>query len=156
LPPSRRSRRTVTDAELTHDTRPVAEEPGRTTYRVRFTTTRPHFGGERWWFRCPRTWERVSKLYLPLGGREFWSRGAYRLGYGCQRESRRDRLLRRARKINLRLGGDGCLWGIPDKPKGMHGRTYERLALRLLEAERRIDESMLPMLARWMARYGAP
>jgi len=64
--------------------------------------------------------------------------------------------LRRARKINLRLGGNGCLRGIPDRPTGMHWRTYERLAGRLLEAERRIDESMLPLVARLMARYGAP
>ena len=47
--------------------------------------SQPHFGGRRWWFVCPRLNRRVRKLYLPLGGRHFWSRHAYRLGYASQR-----------------------------------------------------------------------
>jgi hypothetical protein len=43
-------------------------------YRVGLTTTRPHFGGLRWWFVCPlsvegtRCGRRVGKLYLPPAG----------------------------------------------------------------------------------------
>jgi hypothetical protein len=40
--------------------------------RIYLATSRPHFGGSRWWFVCPRTDRRVRKLYLPLGGRHFW------------------------------------------------------------------------------------
>ena len=58
--------------------------------RVPLVTTRPHFGGIRWWFLCPvalkgGTRLPVAKLYRPLGGREFGSRQALGLTYGsCQ------------------------------------------------------------------------
>src|SRR5262245_48855510 len=32
--------------------------------RTYLATTRPHFGGLRWWFVCPRLNRRVRKLYL--------------------------------------------------------------------------------------------
>jgi hypothetical protein len=65
-------------------------------------TTRPPFGGLRWWFVCPHLNRRVRKLYLPLGGRHFWSRHAYELAYASQRETKYDRALRRARKLRLK------------------------------------------------------
>src|SRR5215218_3552246 len=36
-------------------------------YRIALTTTRPPFGGVRWWFVCPRSSRQVMKLHLPLG-----------------------------------------------------------------------------------------
>jgi hypothetical protein len=48
----------------------------------------------------------MRKLYLPLGGRHFWSRRAYELAYASQRETKFDRARRSARKPRLRLGGD--------------------------------------------------
>jgi hypothetical protein len=56
-------------------------------YRVRLTTTRPRFGGLRWWFVCPLVVQgcpcerRVGKLYLPPGGRYFGCRHCYALTY---------------------------------------------------------------------------
>jgi hypothetical protein len=56
-------------------------------YRVRLTTTRPRFGGLRWWFVCPlvvngRTCgRRVGKLYLPPRGRYFGCRRCHDLTY---------------------------------------------------------------------------
>ncbi len=50
-------------------------------YAVPLIYTTPRFGGLRWWFRCPATWRRCTKLYLPNGGRRFLSRHAYRLRY---------------------------------------------------------------------------
>jgi hypothetical protein len=44
--------------------------------KIFLATTRPPFGGLRWWFVCPRSNRRVRKLYMPLGGRHFWSRCA--------------------------------------------------------------------------------
>jgi hypothetical protein len=35
--------------------------------KIYLATTRPHLGGLRWWFVCPRSNRRVRKLYLPLG-----------------------------------------------------------------------------------------
>ena len=93
-------------------------------------------------------------LFLPLGGHRFLSRGAYRLGYACQRETRSDRLMRKARKLHRALGGQGeALDGdILDKPKGMHWRTYERKVARWQAAEERADEAWLASLAPVMGR----
>jgi hypothetical protein len=95
--------------------------------KIFLTTTRPSFGGLRWWFVCPRLNRRVRKLYLPLGGRHFWSRRAYRLAYASQRETVYDRAMRRARKLYLKLGGDPADDAYPDKPKRMRWTTYNRL-----------------------------
>src|SRR3954471_19126471 len=43
-------------------------------YRIELTTTRPPYGGVRWWFICPRSGRRVMKLHLPRGGRTFAAR----------------------------------------------------------------------------------
>ena len=52
---------------------------------VRLVSTRPNYGGRRWWFVCPLVGRRVAKLYLPPGGRLFGSREAYGLTYAfCQ------------------------------------------------------------------------
>ena len=71
-------------------------------YKVRLVTTRPTYGGLRWWFVCPlRRPEggparRAGKLYLPPGGRYFGSRDAYTLTYTSCHESRKyDGLYRR-------------------------------------------------------------
>jgi hypothetical protein len=84
--------------------------------RIYLATTRPHFGGLRWWFVCPHLNRRVRKLYLPPGGHHFWSRCAYRLAYASQRETVYDGATRRARKLCLRLGGDPADDEYPDKP----------------------------------------
>ena len=52
---------------------------------VRLVTTRPNYGGRRWWFLCPLVERRAAKLYLPPGGKVFGSREAYGLTYAfCQ------------------------------------------------------------------------
>jgi hypothetical protein len=66
-------------------------------------TTRPHYGGRRWWFSCPMAREngqrcnrRVAKLYLPKG-RELGCRACHSLVYRSSRESHKwDLLIRRA------------------------------------------------------------
>ena len=69
-------------------------------YRVRLTSTRPSFGGLRWWFLCPLARidgdppRRVAKLYLPPGQIYFGSREAHGLTYTSCQESH-DRLFRR-------------------------------------------------------------
>jgi hypothetical protein len=37
-------------------------------YRIQLETARPHYGGLRWWFRCPVTERRARGLYLPGEG----------------------------------------------------------------------------------------
>jgi len=56
-------------------------------YRVRVVATPCNYGGERYWFICPLSYEgracerRVGKLYLPPGGRYFGCRHCYDLTY---------------------------------------------------------------------------
>ena len=120
--------------------------------KVYLAPTRPHFGGLRWWFVCPHLNRRVRKLYLPLGGRHFWSRRAYELTYASQRETKFDRALRRARKLRLSLGGDPADDEYPDKPPRMRWATYNRLMDRLVAAGRVTDERLALAARLW--RYG--
>jgi hypothetical protein len=61
-------------------------------YRIQLTTTSCHYGGCRWWFRCPLysagsyCGQRVRKIYLPPGGDYFGCRHCYNLTYQCQKE----------------------------------------------------------------------
>jgi hypothetical protein len=56
-------------------------------YRIHLETTRPRFGGLRWWFICPlivngRSCERrVGKVHLAPGSRYFGCRHCHRLTY---------------------------------------------------------------------------
>jgi hypothetical protein len=70
-------------------------------YHVRLTTTRPRFGGVRWWFVCPLIVEgrpcgrRVGKLYLPPQARFFGCRHCHQLTYtSCQESHKYDTLCR--------------------------------------------------------------
>jgi hypothetical protein len=59
---------------------------------IRLENTTLHFGGVRWWGRCPLMvnnilcTRRVRKLYLPPGGRYFGCRTCYRLSYRSVQE----------------------------------------------------------------------
>lgn len=58
-------------------------------YRVPLETTEPHFGGLRWWFRCPGPGcrgQRVAKLYKPPSDDHFLCRTCYDLVYRSSQE----------------------------------------------------------------------
>jgi hypothetical protein len=99
--------------------------------RVAIAWTPCRFGGARPWFMCSvqsngvYCGRRVTKLYGV--GRLFACRHCYRLAYTSQQESARDRGLWKAQKIRIRLGGSAIMLDFPDKPTGMHWRTYDRL-----------------------------
>jgi len=101
-------------------------------YAVRLERTPCRFGGFRTWFLCPagRCGRRVAFLY---GGRIYACRNCYRLAYLSQRQSLCDRRSDRAAGILKRLRCDDWLTIFdtdPPRPKGMHERTYRRLAAR--------------------------
>jgi len=94
------------------------------------------YGGTRPYFRCPgvvngrQCQRRVAKLFA--GGRYFLCRHCYSLAYASQSEDRHDRLLRRANKRRVALGGEpGTAYGIASRPKGMWQSTYERARLEI-------------------------
>ena len=53
-------------------------------YKVQLVTTKPNYGGRRWWFICPIVRRdggpprRVAKLYLPSGS-TFWESRSLRI-----------------------------------------------------------------------------
>jgi hypothetical protein len=81
---------------------------------IRLQTTRPHFGGMRWWFTCPLVIagracrRRVRKLYRPPGGKYFGCRHCYDLTYRSVQEhdSRVDALLRAPERLERLLESD--------------------------------------------------
>jgi hypothetical protein len=52
---------------------------------IRLTTTRPHLGGQRFWFRC-ECGRRSGRLYLPTGETVFRCRLCYDLTYQSTQE----------------------------------------------------------------------
>ncbi len=107
-------------------------------YRIVLESTRPNYGGRRWWFRCPVTGRRVAKLHSPPGGDIFASRRAFGLAYRSQSERASERALTRTQDIRIKLGGDPSLAApFPDKPQGMWWRTYWRLRKEANEAKYR-------------------
>ena len=138
--------------ELVHLTRDERQGDRVVHDRIRLVWTVPTYGGRRWWFLCPRTGRRTTKLFLPNGGWHFWSRRAYGLGYACQRDDRLSRLQRRAAKLNRQLGGEG--WGSwdtpPTKPKWVRWRTYERKYERWERAVERANEEFTVRAARFL------
>ena len=121
-----------------------------THYRcmIDFTSTPCHFGGERSWFQCPTSgcFRRAAKLYL--GARGFACRTCYDLAYQSQCYGQDDRYVAQAAKIRRALGGpEGILDDFPDRPKGMHWRTYERFYRRCEAYERPVFATMKRLLA---------
>lgn len=91
-------------------------------YTLRLEWMRCTLGGRRPFFRCPKCRERFCILYRAGG---YSCRKCLGLGYPVQRESRRDRTLRRARRVMGRVGYDeGRKYG---KPKWQRWRTFWRL-----------------------------
>ena len=92
---------------------------------VPFVEMTLRLGGSRVWFKCLSCQRRCRILY---GGSRFRCRLCYRLKYETQYEPCFSRAATRALKIRERLGSNGGIDEFfPERPKGMHVRTYERL-----------------------------
>jgi len=106
-------------------------------YPIAIEHTPCYFGGSRPWFRCPANGcgRRVAILY---GGSIFACRLCYNLAYDSQREAPHSRALSHAQAIRVKLGGTPNMFEpFPEKPKGMHWRTYARLLTEAGEAQDR-------------------
>jgi hypothetical protein len=116
-----------------------------------------NFGGERPWFVCPgvvngkRCGRRVAVLYGP--GKYFLCRHCYDLRYESQREDKKDRALRRAQKIRIRLGGSANMMEpFPERPKGIHWSTYDRSFMTYEQANEKYTREMVADLERLTGR----
>ena len=123
-------------------------------YYVRVVRTPCRFGGWRWWWICPLTGQMAGILHLPPGEAMFACRRAYRLAYASERESGLASTHSRQQRIFKKLGSSYRQFGqpAPDRPKGMHRRTYEGLLVELYAAmaahEAAIEKGALRILAR--------
>ena len=116
------------------------------------------YGGRRPYFTCPGVvngvpcGKRVVKLHG--AGRYFLCRGCHGLSYRSQQERGMDRALGKANKVRMRLGGEpGMSNAFPDKPKGMHWRTYGRLVQEVADAEVAADQHWVLAAERLLARF---
>lgn len=105
-------------------------------YKIKLVTTRPRYGGKRFWFICPYKGKRVAKLYLPYGAIYFASRHAYGLKYASQSETVQGRAINRMWRYKNKLGGEF----FPTKPKGMHEKTFKRILNHAYRAETKADK----------------
>ena len=102
---------------------------------IRLQAVPRYFGGHQWYFACPFTNKLCSVLWLLPGVEKFGSRQT--LGrwsaYSSQFATEHDRAIFSARHIHYQLGAKGRIAiddPLPPKPKGMHWRTYDKLAAR--------------------------
>src|SRR5215207_707057 len=117
---------------------------------VEFAWTPCNFGGERPWFICPGAGcgQRVAVLYGP--GRYFLCQHCYDLSYQSQRDTKMYWALHRAQDIRRRLGGSANMMEpFPEKPKGIHWKTYERHMWEHHEAEM----EQLTEMREWLDKF---
>jgi hypothetical protein len=118
------------------------------TQYINLTQSDCNYGNTRPYFQCPgvlngrRCKRRIAKLFL--GGRYFLCRHCNNIRYSSQSDPRCDRLLRRANKLRMALGGEpGTAYWIAPKPKGMWQRTYQRKRREIEWCERQADQAFL-------------
>ena len=106
--------------------RPSGESWGGENQTVYFDRTPCHFGGYRKWFLCTKCSRRVAILF---GVEKFFHcRICNNLTYASQQQNKVNRLISKAQKIRLQLGGEAnLLVPFPWKPKNMHWKTYWHL-----------------------------
>jgi hypothetical protein len=102
------------------------------TQRIPIAWTPCTLGGRRPWFLCEAysngkyCGRRVALLFS--AGGVFACRHCHQLAYASQNETPYLRAIRRTRKIRMRLGaGFSYAEPFPDKPPGMHWKTYLRM-----------------------------
>jgi hypothetical protein len=142
---------------LKYRSRSYGEDWSDVEQRVPIAWTPCRFGGERPWFVCSVAangmycGRSVTKLYG--AGRLFACRHCYQLAYASQQEPARRRGLRKSQKIRMRLGGSpNMLEDFPEKPKGMHWRTYERWGRVHAVAEKRSTIGLMRFVERLSSR----
>lgn len=116
---------------------------------IPFVWTDTRFNGRRQWLACPDCARRCRVLYGP----RFRCRGCHGLAYESQYEAPYQRLLTKAQRIRCRLGGSGFNGDqFPEKPKGMHWRTYDRLEETVARAE---NFGVLGLMQQYMPAFVA-
>ncbi|MFK5948935.1 MAG: hypothetical protein QM500_09240 [Methylococcales bacterium] len=101
---------------------------------VSFDYTPCHYGGKRTWLLCTECNRRVTCIYVT--GKYFLCRHCCGLNHQSQHEGYYDRQLSKAQGIRTKLGGSASLAiPFPEKPKGMHWKTYRKLYMQSMRSE---------------------
>jgi len=118
---------------------------------VRLEQVRCTKGGTRPYFLCAGhpngrpCGRRVGKLLLAQ--RYFLCRHCQNISYTSQSEVAQDRLIRKGHKMRMALGDEpGLFRQVPNRPKGMHRRTYERRVSELQRIEGQVRVGISPRL----------
>jgi hypothetical protein len=113
---------------------------------VPFLYTAQHIPGIRRWFGCLSCGRRCTVLY---GGTHYRCRKCWNLAYQSQHEAPYQRALSKAQKFRQRLGGSPCTDDpFPEKPKGMHWRTYDRFVERGEAFDEQAEQAGMAMFGR--------
>ena len=106
--------------------------------QIRVSWTPCHFGGARPWLHCS-CGRRVARLFKGLAG--YYCRECFdNPRYASQSKSTQGRLHFELCKLRLRLNGIASLTEpFPERPSGMHRKTYERLRNRAKQLESQIS-----------------
>ncbi len=116
--------------------------------RFDFAFSRQHFGGVRRWIICPTCLTRCRVL---IGGARFRCRKCYNATYPSQYETIRVPGLSSAERTRKKLGGEpGFAHLFPNKPKGMHWRTYRKLEEQDYRAVINMERALMQKFARLM------
>lgn len=114
---------------------------------IPFSFTDTNYSGRRQWFQCPSCLKNCRIIY---GGDYFRCRHCYGLKYESQYEKSFSRATARALKIRRRLDDHGGIEDpFPQKPKGMHWKTYNRLQT---EYEQGVED-WGRLCLQWLGRY---
>lgn len=130
------------ELQLKYRVSPRGEEQWRSVdYIIPLTWTNCYFGGRRPWFICPCS-RRVAKLFLRHT--YFLCRHCHNLSYESRNEGEIFRKLSKAQDIRLRLGGSANMFSsFPERPKGMHRKTYQWYRMKSLDIESALYSAML-------------
>ncbi|WP_375157678.1 hypothetical protein [Bradyrhizobium sp. RDT46] len=125
-----------------YDTRSGQEQ------QIEVAWTACRYGGERPWFECPSSCgRRVTKLYALNSW--FACRHCHCLGYSSQYQAAGERSAWKAHRIRRRLAAEGEISDdFPERPRGMHRRTFNRLRRIHDEAEEAAAQGLFNAIAR--------
>lgn len=136
---------------LNYSHRNRSSERQAVTCRIELETVLCHYGGRRWYFRCPYTHRRALKLYKWPCIDLFCHREAIRPQptYTCQRVGGLDRINAQRWALRRKLGDQySDLLSEPVKPKWMRLRTFQRYLARDAELDAREGRYLTSLLGR--------
>lgn len=116
---------------------------------VKLDWTAQKLGGKRVWFLCPGCGSRRGVLYGRDGYR---CRACHRMTYTSQYDAYPQLPWTRCHRVRARFGAaEGLAYPFPDRPKGMHRKTYNRLKAEDERANALLDQALYMSLGQLKA-----